>query len=131
MTKQAENRVRKAHNLPLVGQKWISETLLFNELKELFPEETIIQHGKAPWLGRQHLDIFFPEKNLAIEYQGRQHLEPVSYFGGEESFKKLQKRDNRKKRLCLENKCELIYVYEKYNIKDVELEIKKYISPNK
>ncbi|AXV40431.1 HEAT repeat domain-containing protein [Methanobacterium sp. BAmetb5] len=128
LIRNAENKVRKANGLPEVGQNWINETLLFKKIKELFPNEIIIQHGKPSWLGQQHLDIFFPERSIGIEYQGIQHFKPVSYFGGKKAFKKLQKRDKRKKRLCDENNCELICISDKYDIQDVEEKIKLLIS---
>ena len=63
------------------------------------------------WLGRQHLDIYIPELKIAVEYQGRQHSEPVEFFGGQEAFEKNLERDARKKRLCDENGVNLLYVY--------------------
>lgn len=127
LVRKAENKVRKTHNLPEVGKKWINETVLFNELKLSFPDEIIIHHGKPSWLGQQHLDIFFPNKNIGIEYQGQQHLEPVDYFGGEKAFKELQKRDKLKKRLCDKNNCKIIYIYPRYNILEVKEKIKNLI----
>jgi|GEM_PF-1417324 len=122
--REAENRVRNANNLPKVGQGWINETRLFNRIKMLFPNEVLVQHGKPSWLGQQHLDIFFKNKNIGIEYQGEPHQGPVTLFGGEEKFKEQKERDKRKKRLCDENKCKIIYVYPSYNIKNIEKEIK-------
>ena len=67
------------------------------------------------WLGRQSLDFFLPEYNAAIECQGKQHFEPVS-FGSKDfermikHFEKTIERDRRKKRLCEENHIKLFYV---------------------
>ena len=60
-------------------------------------------------MGRQRFDIFIPTQKIAIEYQGRQHYEPVQYFGGEEAFKKTQELDKQKARLCYENGVNLVY----------------------
>ena len=57
-------------------------TELYYKIKETFPNEKVVHHGKPSWLGQQHLDIYFPYKNIAIEYQGLQHQEPVEFFGG-------------------------------------------------
>jgi HEAT repeat protein len=122
LVRKAENRVRKDHNLPEVGKNW-NEMLLFNKIKQLFPNEIIIQHGRPSWLGLQHLDIFFPKRNIGIEYQGEQHQKPIPQFGGEKGFKKQKERDKRKKRLCKENNCKLIYVYPGYEIQDVNNQI--------
>jgi hypothetical protein len=48
--------------------------------------------------------------NIAIEYNGKQHYEPVLYFGGQEGFLNTIKRDKAKKKKCKENKCHLIEV---------------------
>ena len=52
------------------------------------------------------MPFFIPEKNIDIECQGLQH------FKNERRYKKLeevQERDERKKRLCIENDVHLIY----------------------
>lgn len=71
--KEIENIIREEKSIPKIGEGWISETLLFYEIKEAFQEHQVIPHGSPSWLGLQHLDIFFPELNIAIEYQGKQH----------------------------------------------------------
>lgn len=48
-------------------------------------------------------DFYLPNNNLIIEFMGRQHYEPISFFGGEEEFKKRKLHDIYKKRYCLEN----------------------------
>jgi hypothetical protein len=113
--RNVENTLRVKRSLPKIGEGWISESLLFHRIKEAFPNELIISHGKTEWLGAQHLDIYFPELNIAIEYQGIQHQKPVEYFGGEEAFIRGQERDLRKKKLCQANDCALLYVYPGYN----------------
>lgn len=65
------------------------------------------------WLGKQSLDFYLSDYNIAIECQGIQHFMPIEYFGGEEAFLITQERDKRKKRLCKENNVELIYFLDK------------------
>ena len=55
-------------------------------------------------------DIFISGLNIAIEYQGRQHFEPVAFFGGEEAFEDLQARDKLKAKLSAENGIKLVYI---------------------
>ena len=117
--REAENIYRESVGITRIGEGWISELLLFNRLKERFPNEEIIRHARLDWLGLQHLDIYLPKHNIGIEYQGLQHYKPIEFFGGEEAFKKNQERDARKKRLCEENECKLIYVDPDYEFKDV------------
>lgn len=46
-------------------------------------------------------DFYLPEYNLCIEFQGRQHFEPVEDFDGEEGFLRIQINDKIKKDWCL------------------------------
>lgn len=69
-----------------------------------------MKHRASPgWLGRQHIDLYIPELNLGIEYMGRQHYQPIEYFGGEESFKSRIKKDEEKKEKCEERGIKLIH----------------------
>jgi hypothetical protein len=113
---QAENEIREKNGIPRKGEGWVSETELYNILKNHFVDYRIEQHAKPRWLKPQHLDIFFPNNNVAVEYQGKQHSEPVEFFGGDKAFKETVKRDKKKKALCKKNKCELIYVFPDYDI---------------
>jgi hypothetical protein len=122
-----QNNFRKSIGLPNIGEGWVSETNLFNCVNEYFEELEVIQHASPTWLGRQHLDIFIPEYNLAIEYQGKQHSEPVEFFGGIEGFEKTVERDLRKKKLCKENNCSLFYVYPETDIDKFIVELEKYL----
>lgn len=62
------------------------------------------------WLGKQRLDFYLPDYGVAIECQGKQHFKPVEYFGGENQFKLIQKRDLKKNTLCKENNVKLFYI---------------------
>lgn len=125
--RESENILRKKNNLPKVGEGWINETALYYKIVELFPNQKIIQHAKLYWLSPQHIDIYFPDLNLGIEYQGAQHLRPVDFFGGEEAFKMQQQRDQKKIDLCKKNRCKLIHVFENYDIENLKLEIFKLV----
>jgi hypothetical protein len=91
--RDAENTLREERDLPLVGEGWISETDLYYRLRAVFKEEVVIHHGRPAWIGYQHLDIFFPERRIAIEYQGAQHDRPIDFFGGIEAYEATQRRD--------------------------------------
>lgn len=124
--RDCENKLRERRNMPLIGEGWISETDLFYKIKEEFFDYKVVHSAKPKWLGRQHLDIHIEELNIGIEYQGKQHFEPVDFFGGEESFIRNVERDLRKKQLCEENGCLLIYVLEDYNINEIFETIKQH-----
>lgn len=127
---EAENTIRKNRGLPLVGEGWISETKIFYLIKKHFGNQTsILHHGRPKWLGRQHFDIYLPEYNLAIEFQGEQHYRPIDFFGGKESFEKNKVRDERKKKLAKENNCHLICIDKNYIdtelLQEIDLHVKK------
>jgi len=96
LTKNAENMVRDSLGIPRIGEGWVSETQLYRFLKNYFNETSVIQHGSPHWLRQQHFDIWFPEWNVAVEYHGKQHFEPVDFFGGEDAFEATLKRDKKK-----------------------------------
>ena len=109
----AENRVRRAHGLPLRGSL-ISETLLYEVVKQVLSGMEVVRQHEAwkylPWLSPQHVDIFVPQLNLGIEYQGEQHFRPVEFFGGEEGFQATVARDTKKRELFDKHGVSLIYV---------------------
>ena len=86
LARKAENMVREDAGLPRVGEGWLSETRLFYELRDAFPEQTVEQHASPEWLGRQHLDVYLPEIAVGVEFQGAQHDGPVDFFGGPEAY---------------------------------------------
>jgi hypothetical protein len=96
----AEDAFRRDRSIPGIGASgWTSELALLDLFRAIWPNA---KHQWRPWfLGRQSIDIYIPEINLAVEYQGQQHYEPVALFGGEEGFNNTQARDERK-RLLLE-----------------------------
>lgn len=109
--REIENIVREEKSIPKIGEGWISETLLYYQIKEAFPNHLVIHHGSPSWLGAQHLDIYFPKLKIGVEYQGKQHSEPVNFFGGEKAYIKNQERDQRKIRLCKKNGVKLLFVF--------------------
>lgn len=117
--KQAEDVYREAIGMPKVGEGWISETELFYKISEHFKDEEVLHHASPKWLGRQHLDIYFPKLKIGIEYQGAQHYEPIEFFGGQEAFEKTVERDERKSQLCEKHNCSLIYVDKGYDFNEV------------
>ena len=126
--KSSQDEFRVYNGLPKIGEGWISETELFRLLESEFDNLNVIHHGKPSWLGKQHVDIWFPEYKIGIEYQGKQHFEPIEFFGGLESFNKNKLRDERKRNLFRENNAILIEVMKGYDIEGIYAQIKKIIS---
>jgi hypothetical protein len=103
--KDAENRLRKEKGLPKIGEGWISETMLYNLVAMIFTEMgyDVVHHSYPPFLQRQELDIYIPALKLGIEYMGKQHYEPIDFFGGQRGFQETKERDERKRRFCREH----------------------------
>lgn len=55
-------------------------------------------------------DFYLPNYNICVEYNGIQHYEPIGYFGGEEGFKGVIKRDKIKKDYCNANNILLVAI---------------------
>lgn len=116
---EAENTFRSHLGLKPKAPRWISEQLLFDKIKLKFTNQIVVSQASPEWLGRQRFDIYFPDLNVAIEYNGAQHFVAVGLFGGEEGLKLTKLRDDEKRRKCKENKCELLEVDENYSIDNV------------
>lgn len=86
--------------------RWKPEVDLFKIVKKEY--SNAIYQYRPKWLNSQSLDIFIPNLNIGIEYQGKQHYEPVTFFGGDEGYKKTVERDKRKEVLCKKNNINLI-----------------------
>jgi hypothetical protein len=106
---QRENLNRIYEQMIVSGEDvatWKSERRLYALVKSFF-DDAVFQF-KTDWLDLQSLDIFIPSLNIGIEYQGKQHYEPIDFFGGKKAFEELQLRDLKKKSLCAEHSVTLI-----------------------
>ena len=76
--------------------------------KQYYFEDLIGDTGKPLFFD---FVIFANQKiKFAIEYQGRQHYQPIEFFGGEEKFNKQKKYDNKKREYCKKNNIILIEI---------------------
>lgn len=98
----------------LPDNKWKSEQLVYELVKQLYPKEGVWYQYRPDFLfsgrGQLSYDIYISKLRVAIEYQGKQHFEPVEIFGGAESFEKQKHRDEMKARLSAEHGVKLIYI---------------------
>jgi len=78
-------------------------------LEDILTQDSMCNFKGFEWLKnpetnrKLEIDIWFPEIKLAVEYDGRQHFEPVDYFGGEDEFRKTLNRDKVKNALIQKN----------------------------
>lgn len=68
-------------------------------------------------------DFYLPDYNLCIEYNGRQHYEPIEYFGGESYLQKVIINDKLKIDYCKSKNIELVVI--KYD-ENILTELSKY-----
>jgi hypothetical protein len=100
LEKLPENTTRTEFGFRKIGEGWVSETILFHLVSNVFPLCIIERNIRPDWLEKLELDIYLPEKKIAFEYQGQQHFYPIKAWGGEDAFENLQRRDERKRQLC-------------------------------
>ena len=122
---KAENQLRSSMGIPERGKGWASENEIYAYTKELLSDYEVKQHYSPPWLSPKHLDVYIPDLQIAIEYQGAQHYEPVNRFGGEEAFSQTQVRDKIKTKLCQEHNVKLLHVC--YDDENTEKTIQDFI----
>ena len=75
---------------------------------------------------------FFVDNKYIIEYDGKQHFEPVDYFGGEEGFQITKHSDKIKSEYCHSHNIPIIRIpythFSKMTIDDLTLETSTFIS---
>lgn len=95
------------------------QSKLYEKIKSRFPDiEIIYEADKIEWLKPQRFDIYLPKYNIAIEYNGIQHYEPISNWGGEDYFQRQLEWDRQKREKSKLNKCHLFEL--KYNYTNVD-----------
>lgn len=108
----------------LIGQgcpkcKLKGQSILFELLREKFPEAQWEWEWTADWLGRQRIDIYSVNYKIAIEYDGLQHQIPIKHFGGILGFNNRLKLDQLKELKCRKQNVHLIRINYNYNNNDL------------
>ena len=95
------------------SQKRSSQRWLFLQIQKLFPHEEIVEdyfHSEISRISgfNVQFDIFMINRNIAIEYHGKQHYEDIpSGFNTLETYKQ---RDIEKEKICSEQGIQLIVI---------------------
>ena len=63
-------------------------------------------------------DFYLPDYQMCIEYDGKQHYEPVKWFGGKKTMDGIIERDKIKTNFCLKNDIKLIRIKHDENIEE-------------
>lgn len=111
---------------------YLGERLITNILNELNIKFISQYSFKNLYIKRPlRFDFFLYEYNTIIEYNGKQHYEPIDYFGGIQNFKKIQKSDSLKKEYCLDNGINFLEISYLLNKKEeIKKEIMKFLNIN-
>ena len=111
-------------NFHLLGQGCPSckKSIMENKISELLKSKNVIFNRqkifeKCKNINYLPFDFFLPEYNLVIEYNGKQHYEPIKWFGGEETLFYIKNNDEIKKKFCIENNINYVEISYKENNK--------------
>lgn len=69
-------------------------------------------------------DFYLPDYNTIIEYDGKQHFEPIEYFGGQDRYEYIIKHDKIKDEYCKNNGISLLRIP---YFKNVEEELNNFL----
>lgn len=100
------------------GEKKIEE--LLNDIGINFVREYKFDSCISKKNVKLPFDFYLPDFNILIEYDGKQHFEPVDKFGGEESFLTLKGNDIVRNNWSEEKKIKLIRVSYKNEDMDIK-----------
>ena len=97
-----------------------AESQLEKQIRKLLKNKNIQfeKEYKFEWLKNPNtsyylpLDFYLPKQKIAIECHGKQHFEPIEFFGGQNSFDSLCERDDIMNQLCKERGIEIFYFAE-------------------
>lgn len=107
-----KDEIRYDYIIP--DNKWKSEQLVYELTKKLYTDRTVIYQHRPYFLkgikGQLSYDVFICGINVAIEYQGKQHFEPIGIFGGIANYEQQVLRDEIKRKLSIENGIVLVYI---------------------
>ncbi len=88
------------------GEREISSWLLRKKIN--FQKQKTFNNCK--YKRQLYFDFYLPDYNICFEYDGKQHFEPVVYFGGEDAFNENKKRDSFKNKFCKKHNIHLLRI---------------------
>ena len=120
------NDFLSGHGCPECAKHFgVAEGNVLKALTEVFGN--VVPQYKPKWLqsrtSYQSIDIFLPDYNVGVEYQGAQHFGAEVRFRGEEGYKILSERDVRKYNKCLEHGVKLFYISFEKNVPENYIDV--------
>jgi len=106
---QKPNDHKNGSGCPICAQK-NSESKGERRVREFLEENNIKYSQEVKLFDNYRFDFYIKDLNTVIEYDGKQHFEPVPYFGGLEGFLKTQERDKIKTEYCIKNDIRIIRI---------------------
>ena len=90
--------------------------LILEELDIRFEEQKTF--SDLQYKNQLKCDFYLPEYETVIEFNGKQHYEPISVFGGEKGFLETKKRDLIKSEYLQEKNIHLVTI--RYDTDDIK-----------
>ena len=75
--------------------------------------------------GKLSYDFYLTDRNTLIERQGKQHAEPIEFFGGEKQFEKQREHDKRKREYAIDNGYNFLEIW---YYEDIEQKLNEYLN---
>lgn len=108
-----------SHFKKSVGENLVAKYLDKYQIKYEYPKS----YKDLKDTSNLRYDFYLPDYNTLIEYQGKQHFQPLSYFGGKKSFAIQVKHDQMKRDYARDHGINLIEINWKSSYKDKMQEI--------
>ena len=104
------------------GEKLVKRILEKHKIKSLNQYKFIdcTNNLQGRYCRKLPFDFYLPDYNSCLEFDGRQHFQPVDIFGGIDSFEKQKKLDKIKAQYCKDNGIKLIRI--PYTMKKEDIE---------
>lgn len=127
-TRKAYRVLQAVHACPICATtaKSYPETQITDYIKSICPDIEIIRSYRPFWLNGKELDLFLPEYNLAIEYNGSTfHHSTLGISSFLDNTYKDKNYHYNKWKLCNDNNINLLSIYDFYWLQDSYQELYK------
>lgn len=113
--------IKAASHIYGVCCKKCDEYLFTKYVKNFLNENNISYYQQYSFDYGLPFDFYLPKYRMFIEFDGKQHFEPIDYFGGVPTFERLRENDRIKNEYCEENFIDILRIrYDQIdNINDI------------